>query len=143
MRTLLAYVIVLPLSFLASRLGAIVAGGPIAFALIRASVQLRSTIAGFIGCVGGVAAAVTFGWCVFRWVVGPGSFTLVPFLASVLILTISIPKDFRHSQGCAQTQADLTTYGNRWLADQIGNPWITVVGDVCGLILVSAWFFLV
>jgi hypothetical protein len=107
MRTLLAYAMVLPLSFLASRLGAVVAGGPLAFALIRASVRLRSTIAGFIGCVGGVIAAVGFGWCVFRWVVGPGSFTLAPFLASVLILIISIPKDFRHSHDCAQTQADL------------------------------------
>lgn len=142
MRTLLAYVMVLPLSFLVSRLGAIVAGAPISFALIWASVRLRSTAAGFIGSIGGVAAAVACGWCVFRWVVGPGSFTLAPFLASVLILTISILKDFRHSKGCSKTQTDLQTSGNQWLADQIGNPWITVAGDVCGLILASAWFFL-
>lgn len=142
MRTLLAYVVVLPLSFLVSRLGAIVAGGPIALAFIRTSVRLRSTIAGFIGCVGGVAAAVAFGWCVFNWVVGPGSFTLAPFLASVLLLTVSIPKGFRHSQDCAQTRADFQTTGNRWLADEIGNPWSTVAGDVCGLILAVAWFFL-
>lgn len=142
MRTLLAYVLVLPLSFLASRLGAIVVGGPIAFTLIRASVSLRSTIAGFVGCVGGVAAAVAFGWCVFNWVVGPGSFTFVPFLASVLLLTISIAKDFRQSQARSQTQADLQASGKRWLSDEIGNPWITVTGDVCGIIIAAAWFFL-
>jgi hypothetical protein len=141
MRTLLAYIVVLPLSFLASRLGAIVAGGPIAFALSRTSVWLRSTIAGFVGCVGGVVAAVVFGWCVFSWVVGPGSFTLAPFLASVLLLTISIPKDFSQAKNRTQTGAELQTSGQRWLANEIGNPWSTVVGDVCGLILATAWFF--
>lgn len=142
MRTLLAYAIVLPLSFLASRMAAIVIGAPMSFALIRASVWLRSTIVGFISCVGGVAAAVVFGWCVFNWVVGPGSFTIVPLLASVLILTVSISKDFRHSRECAKTQADFQSDGKQWMSDQIGNPWSTVVGDVCGLILAAAWFFL-
>jgi hypothetical protein len=125
-----------------SRLGAIVASAPIAFTLSRTSVWLRSTIGGFVGCVGGVAAAVAFGWCVFNYVVGPGSFTLVPFLASVLILTISIPKDFRQAQQLTQTRADFTASGKQLLADEIGNPWSTVFGDVCGLILAATWFFL-
>ena len=142
MRIILAYVMVLPLSFLMSRLGAIVAGGPIAFALTKATVRLRSTVAGFIGSVGGVAAAVAFGWCVFSWVVGLGSFTLTPFLASVLLLTVSISKDFRHSRECAKIQADFRTSGKQWMADEIGNPWSTVVGDVCGLTLAAAWFIL-
>jgi hypothetical protein len=143
MKTIIAYVLVLPLSFLASRLGAIVATMPIAFALVRTSVWLRSTIGGFIGCVVGVAAAVAFGWCVFSWVVGPGSFTLLPFLVSVLLLTISIPKNFRQTKERAQMRADFQTSGKQLLADEIGNPWSTVVGDVCGLILAVVWFFLV
>lgn len=142
MRTLLAYAIVLPLSFLASRIAAIVIGAPMSFALIRASVWLRSTIVGFISCVGGVAAAVAFGWCVFSWVVGRGSFTILPFLASVLILSISVFKDFRHLRESAKTQADFRSSGQQEMADEIGNPWSSVVGDVCGLIFVSAWFFL-
>jgi len=142
MKTIIAYVLVLPLSFLASRLGAIVATMPISFALVRTSVWLRSTIGGFAGCVVGVAAAVAFGWCVFSWVVGPGSFTLLPFLASVLLLTISIVKDFRQAKERAQMQADFKASGKQSLADEIGNPWSTVVGDVCGLILAVAWFFL-
>lgn len=142
MRTLLAYTMVLPLSFLASRLGTIVVGGPIAFALNWASVWLRSTIAGFVGCVGGVASAVAFGWCVFRWVVGPGSFTLAPFLASVLVLTVASINDFPSSKSRAQMQAEFQTSGQQWLADEIGNPWSTVAGEACGLMLASAWFFL-
>ncbi len=141
MRTLLAYIIVLPLSFFASRLAAIVIGGPIAFTLTRASARLRSTIAGFTGSVGGVAAAVTFGWGAFHWVVGPGSFTLVPFLASVLFLTVSIPKDLRHAQNCAQTQAELQASGQQEMANDIGNQWSTVAGDLCGLVLAVVWFF--
>ena len=146
MKMIITYVLVLPLSFLASRLGAIIAGGPIAFALIKASVWLRSTIAGFVGCVGRVAAAVAVGWCVFSWVVGPGSFKLAPFLASVLLSTILIPKHLLQAQNCAQTRADFQASGEQWeqrLADEIGNPWSTVVGDVCGLILAAVWFFLV
>jgi hypothetical protein len=122
-----------------------VAGGPLAFALIRTSVWLRSTIVGFVGGVGGVAAAVAFGWCVFSWVVGPGSFGIAPFLACVLLLTISIPKEFRQARNRAQTRANFQASGEQWeqfLSDEIGNPWSTVVGEVCGLILAAAWFFL-
>jgi hypothetical protein len=66
----------------------------------------------------------------------------VPFLASVLLLTIPIAKDFRKSQVRSQTQADLQASGKRWLSDEIGNPWITVIGDVCGIIIAAAWLFL-
>lgn len=142
MKTIIAYFLVLPLAFLASRLGAIVTTMPISFVLVRTSVWLRSTIGGFTGCVVGVAAAVAFGWCVFSWVVGPGSFTLLPFLASVLLLTIYSVKDFRQAQELAQAQADCKASGKQSLADEIGNPWSTVVGDVCGLIIAVAWFFL-
>lgn len=142
MKTIIAYVLVLPLSFLASRLGAIVVTIPISFALIWTSVWFRSTIGGFVGCLVGVATAVAFGWCVFSWIVGPGSFTLLPFLSSVFLLTISIGKDFRQAKEHAQVQANFKASGKQFLAYEIGNPWSTVVGDVCGLILAVVWFFL-
>ena len=119
-----------------------VASVPIAFALKRASAWLRSTIGGFVGCVAGVAAAVAFGWFVFNHLVGPGAFTLVPFLASVLILTLSIPRDFRQARQITQQRADLQQPMNQLLASEIGNPWSTVFGDVCGLILAATWFLL-
>lgn len=142
MKILLAYVLVLPLSFLASRLGAIVVGGPIAFALIRASVWLRSTISGIIGCVGGIAAAVAVGWCIFGWIIGRGSFTFAPFMASVFLVCILIPKNYRVAKSRARTQAEFRSSGQVWLAEEMGNPWSTVAGDICGVILATAWFFL-
>jgi len=142
MKMIIAYVLVLPLSYLAFRLGTFVVTAPIAFALIKASVWVRSTIAGVVAGIGGVAAAVAFGWCVFNWVVGPGTFTLFPFFASVLILTISIHKDFQLAQKQAQTRADFQASGKEWLSNQVGNFWSVVVGDVCGLILAVTWFFL-
>ena len=129
MKTIIAFVLVLPLSFLASRLGALVAGVPIAFALVRTSIWLRTTIAGFVSSVAGVAAAVAFGWFVFSWVEGPESFTLLPFFASVLLLTIAIVNDFRQSKQRAQMQADFKASGQQFLVDEIGNPWNTVVGE--------------
>jgi hypothetical protein len=57
-------------------------------------------------------------------------------------LTIAIVNDFRQSKQRAQMQADFKASGQQFLANEIGNPWNTVVGDVCGLILAVAWFFL-
>jgi hypothetical protein len=142
MKILLAYVLVLPLSFIASRLGAVVVGVPIAFALIRASVWLRSTIGGFIACVGGVIAAVAVGWYIFGWIIGRGSFTFAPFMASVFPLCIVIPKYYRVARSQARLQAEFRASGQVWLAKELGNPWSTVAGDICGLILATAWFFL-
>jgi len=142
MKTIIAYILVLPLSYLAFRLGTFVATAPIAFALIKASVWVRSTIAGVVAGIGGVVAAVAFGWCVFNLVVGPGTFTIFPFFASVLILTISIQKDVQLAQKQAQTQTEFQTSGKEWLSNQVGSLWSVVVGDVCGLILAAMWFFL-
>lgn len=141
MRALLTYALVLPLSFLASRLGAIIVGAPISFCLIRASIWLRSTIVGILAGVGGVIAAVAVGWCIFSWIMGPGSFALAPFIASVFLLIIFIPKDFRESHGQSLLRAEFRAWGKRWLGAQVGNPWSTVIGDACGLILAAVWFF--
>lgn len=142
MKTIIAYVLVLPLSYLAFRLGTFVAAAPIVFALIKASVWVRSTIAGVIAGIGGVIAAVAFGWCVFYWVVGPDTFTLFPFLAAVLILTISIKKDVQLAQQQAQTRSDFNASDKQFLANEIGNPWSPVIGNVCGLVLAVLWFVL-
>jgi len=141
-RTLLAYVLVLPFSFFASGLAAIVVAAAIAFAFIRTSVWLRSTIAGFVGCVGGGTAAVATGWYIFAWIVGPGSFTLGPFIASVSLRAILIPRYFRQAKDQARTRAELQASELRWWANEIGNPWSTVVGDVVGISLATAWFLM-
>ena len=141
MRTLLAYILVIPLSFLASRLAGLVVGVPISFALIWASVQLRSTIAGFITGVVYSIAAVAFGWFVFSWVVGNGSFTILPFLASILILIIIIPRNLREAQTDTQLKAEFDEKGSSWIVKEMGNVWSLFIGEISGLILAAAWFF--
>ena len=141
MRILLAYVLVIPLSFVVSRLGGIVVCAPIAFALIRTSVQFRSTIAGFVSGVGSSFAAAAFGWCVFNWVVGAGSFTVLPFLSSVLLLIIVIPRNLRKAQTDTQLKVEFEEKGSSLLSKELGNAWSLFVGEICGLIL-AAWFFL-
>ncbi len=141
MRTLLAYILVIPLSFLASRLAGLVVGVPIYFALIWASVQLRSTIGGFIVGVVYSISAVAFGWFVFSWVVGKGSFTILPFFASVLILIIIIPQNFRKTQADSQLKAEFEEKGSSWLAENMGNPWSLFIGEISGFILAVSWFF--
>jgi hypothetical protein len=141
MRTLLAYILVIPLSFVVSRLGGIVVCAPIAFALIQTSVQFRSTIAGFITGVGSSIAAVAFGWCIFSWVIGAGSFTILPFLSSVLLLIIVIPRNLRKAQTDTQLKAEFKEKGSS-LTKELGNEWSLFVGEICGLIIAAVWFFL-
>jgi len=139
MWTLLAYVLVILLSPVASRLAGFVVGVPISFALIRASVQLRSTIAGFAYGICSIAA-VAFGWFVFTWIVGKGSFTILPFLSSVLILISTIPKNLREAQADTQLKTELNEKGSLWLAKEMGNAWSLFVGEISGLVLASVWF---
>lgn len=141
MRTLLAYVLVIPLSFVASRLAGLIVGVPISFALIWASIQLRSTIAGFFTGVVYSIAAVAFGWFVFSWVVGKGAFTILPLLSSVLILIIIIPKNLREAQTDKQLKEEFEEKGSSLLAKEMGNVWSLFVGEISGLILAAVWFF--
>jgi len=140
MRTLLAYVLVIPLSFVASRLAGLIVGVPISFALVWASVQLRSTIAGFFTGVVYSIAAAAFGWFVFSLVVGKGTFTILPFLSSVLILIIIIPRNLRKAQTDAQLKEEFEEKGSL-LAKEMGNVWSIFVGEISGLIIAAVWLF--
>lgn len=137
MRTFLAYILVIPLSFIASRLGGLVAGFPIAILFSSASVELRSTIGGFIGGVFYSITAAAFGWFVFNWLVGKGSFTLFPFLASVLILIVTIPGNYNKAKADSQLKEKLE---NKGIAEEMGNAWSLFAGEICGLILAGLLF---
>jgi len=143
MGNLLAYIMVIPLSFVASRLAGLVVGAPISFALIWASVQLRSTVAGFICGVGSSIAPVAFGWLVFSWIIGKGSFTILPFLSSVLILIIVIPSNLRKTQSDSKLKEELEKKGSSFLAKEMGSVWSLFIGEITGLILAAIWFFFV
>src|SRR3989449_10417632 len=101
MRTILAYVLVAPLVQFCLTIGVGLAGLAVALLPAWTPISLRTKIAGACGGIVGVALAVTYGYGVFRFVVGPGSFTLGPFLASIVPLLLPIRNDFLHARQVA------------------------------------------
>jgi hypothetical protein len=150
MKTIIAYVLVVPLSpfFLAA--GQWLCAIPTAFLLIWASVSLRTKVSGFCSGITGVAVAVTCGYEIFRLVIGPESFTIGAFLASTLPLPLSIRKDLLASQrvkaarnqllgGIAERSGEHAAVA---MATETGNPLgSTAVGKIVGLALAAIWFF--
>jgi len=72
--------------------------------------------------------------------VGKGSFTILPFLASVLILIIIIPRNLREAQTDTQLKAEFKEKGSS-LAKEMGNVLSLFIGEISGLILAAAWLF--
>lgn len=100
MLNILAYIIVIPITgfilSLGAALGTIVAL-PISVIGYIFPKSLRDHIIVpfailFTGIVG-VGCSVAFGYFVFRWLAGPSSFTLLPFLAATVPLYIPITND--------------------------------------------------
>ncbi len=93
MKTILAYVLVIPLVQFALTLGELF-GGAIGVLSSWMPDKSGTQVRGFIaGCVGAIAS-ISYGFVVFRLLVGAGSFGIFPFLATVLPLSIPILNDF-------------------------------------------------
>ena len=147
--SVLAYIIVIVLAALFMSLGMFAVGLPLAFLLAWAPISVRTTIAGGIGGVAGVVAAVAFGFGVFHLLVGPGSFTIGPFLASVLPLLIPVRRDMIQATQVKEAQDQLrqtiTANHGEDVAEFMATETTTahrssVCGEVMGLLLVSIWF---
>lgn len=143
MKILLAYILVIFLSYFISRWSGLIVSMPISFALIWTSVQIRSATSGFICGIIYYIAPVAFGWFIFSRMVGRESFTYLPFLLSILGLLITIPKNFRQTQAESQKKADLKNKGSSFLAQQMGSAWSLFIGEITGLLLVTFWFFFI
>jgi len=98
MRTILAYVLVVPLVQFCLGIGA--AGTRLSRCPLAGltSVSLRVKIAGFLGGVAGVALAVAFGYAVFRFIAGPDAYTIGAFLASTTPLLFPIRNNILHAK---------------------------------------------
>ncbi|MCX5846260.1 MAG: hypothetical protein NTW12_07875 [Deltaproteobacteria bacterium] len=79
MKTIIAYVLVVPLAQFFLTAGLWLGALPIAFLLVWAPISLRTKIAGFCSGIAGVTVAVSCGYGIFRFVIGPGSFTIGAF----------------------------------------------------------------
>lgn len=150
MSTVIAYVLVVPLVQFCLTGGVFLVGLPVALLLARATMSMRTNVAGVIGGVAGVAFAVAFGYGVFRLVVGPDSFTVGAFLASTVPLLLPIWNDFLQSRRVKAARQQLLDYFRESRGDDVVNALAVetetahgsgVVGEIAGLVLATAWFF--
>lgn len=145
MTTVIAYIVVVPLVQFCLTCGVLLAGFPVALLLAWTSVALRTKIAGFVGGVAGVALAVAFGFGVFRLLVGPGSFTVGPFLASTVPLFLPIRNDIRQAKRVKAARQQLIDSLGESAGGALTDETQTangsdVVGEITGIILIAVWF---
>ena len=143
MTAIIAYLLVLPLVQFAMTVGLFLGGVPLALLLAKAPILFRVRIAGVFGGIAGALCAVAFGYGVFRWLVGPDSFTIGPFLASTLPLTIPIANDIRQAKRSRQASLNMLPHMNEAGAADVKGmataPWAGVVGQGVGLALAGIW----
>ena len=140
MKLILAYVIVIPLVQFCLTLGSVVAGFPIALCLAWAPMKLRVGIAGTLGGIAGVFAAVGFGYLVFFLLPGRESYGLGAFIASTLPLAIPIVNDKMKARQLASAANQLPEGLEEEAAGMTGAPLSAVRGYWIGLILAAVWF---
>jgi hypothetical protein len=148
--TVIAYVLVVALVQFCLTGGVWLIGVPVALLLAWAPISFRTTVAGIIGGIAGVALAVAFGYGVFRLLVGAGSFTLGPFLASTVPLLIPIKNDLVQAQHVKEARDQLldtvrdsrdTDTVNAMATETQTAHGSAVVGEIAGLVLAALWFF--
>ena len=150
MKTVIAYVLVIPLVQFCLTAGVWLGGFPIALSLAWAPMSLRTKVAGVCGGIVGVALAVAFGYGVFRVMIGPGSFTIGPFIASTLPLLLPIRNDIAQSRRVKAARDELLRIYGESHDEIAGGALATetmtangsvVAGEIIGLALVTVWFF--
>jgi hypothetical protein len=140
-RYLLAYGLVIVLVQVCSMLGTILVTMPVAGCLGWAPARLRGVVAGTCSGLGGVAAAVAFGYFVFRLILGPGAFTLLPLLASTVPLIIPILKDLAESRRLHDNIRNKFGRELGFGVDIAAGVRFRAVGYIVGLALTFTWFF--
>lgn len=142
MRTVLAYLLVIPLTQFGLMLGSIIVG-PIASILLlwMPSDKVRVSIAAMIAAIVGVAASVAYGYLVFRWLVGADGYGVGAFLASTLPLVGPILNDMKHSSAVSEAELQLPDAARVVAGPMTAGPRFAVVGEIIGMIAAFAWFF--
>jgi hypothetical protein len=150
MTTAIAYILVVPLVQFCLTAGVSLVGFPIALLLAWTSISLRTKICGFVGGVAGIALAVSFGYGVFRLLVGPDSYTLGVFVASIVPLLVPIRNDCVQSQRVKAARQQLLDTIRESRGEDVARALAgetetshgsAVVGEIAGLVLAIAWFF--
>ena len=143
MRYILAYGLVIVLAPFCLTLGKLLVTFVVAGCLAWTPERLRGVVAGTIAGLGGVAAAVAFGYFMFRLILGSGAFELIPLLASTIPLIIPILKDLTKARLLSDDLTKLRhlpAVQEDFVAIAVGVKF-TVVGYILGLVLTFIWFF--
>jgi hypothetical protein len=137
MKYILAYGLVIILAQFCLTLGTLIVAFAVSGALAWAPERFRGVVAGTLSGIGGVTAAVAFGYFVFRLILGSSEFNLISLLASAIPLLIPIYNDFTKSRELTATEA----FQRGMFVDVTVGAQFKVVGYVLGLVLSFLWFF--
>ena len=138
--TVLAYIIVLPLSQFALT-AAVVVTISLGFLVAWLPDRVRIPILGLVGGAAGVLLSVLFARLVFSGLVGANSFGWGPFLAATIPLSIPIWNDWQKYRELKQLQSGMPTRVAEYAAPDTAVLAFTPVGAIVGILL-SALLFL-
>ena len=141
MKIALAYLVVIPLVQFALTIGIMILGFPIALILAwipdRFGIPIRAFVA---GCAGAVMS-ICFGFVVFTWLAGAGSFSVFPFLATAIPLVIPIINDYHKYRELKELISD-ENYPERvkeYATPDTQARGTAVLGEVVGIIIGGFW----
>lgn len=137
MKVQVAYAIVVllghPLGMLAGFIGALL----LFWVPDRVGVPLRT----FFGKCAASIATVGFGFLVFRWLVGAGSFAVLPYLATILPVSIFLLRDFGKYQRMQQIDVSDDCCFEAVLATERLGAGTYILGGILG-ILIGGYLFI-
>ncbi len=131
MKVAVAYATVLVLPHLVGMFPAFVVALAFSWVPDRVGVPLRTFLG---GCVAKVVA-VGFGFLMFNWIVGAGSFGVLPYLATILLVAFLVVKDCAHYQGMKQVVDDASDNVRGFLVQEIRGAGTHILGGIIGIIV--------
>jgi hypothetical protein len=138
MRTVLAYIIVVPLVQFAFSIGSL-PSIPFRLGICWAPKTIRCVIGGLLTGISCALAAVVFGWLVFRYVAGPSSFGTFALAATIIPLYIPIRNDWANYRELREWEENVTDAA-REVTSPVGlDSLFLIVGAIVGLALGAYW----
>jgi hypothetical protein len=141
MKIFILYVAVIFLVQFCLTVASLVVGFLLALCLAWLPARTRAAISSTLAGIAGVAAAISFGYLSFYFVLGSNSFGIGAFIASTLPLVIPILNDQKRATQLVSAQRDLPQAAQALAAPTTAAAQYSVVGYILGLVIAIMWFF--
>jgi len=129
--TVLAYaLVIIPISTLVVTLGVFVGMFVFGLPLFFIPEKQRGAVVGFLCGVLGEAAGFGYGYLIFRWLVGPDSFTVVPICVAAIPLLLPPINDLRKARQVAAAATGFSDYST--VTSQVASFWGAGIGEGVG-----------